>query len=124
MHRSPERRDLEGSSGVSIAATFCACLPLLSREIKDLAKYGAPAAVPASALVRAAYVEFDECGFEFNKEGQRALLFLITDDRGEATNILAWAPQLDRLESWHQTSLTRCEDETGAFGFGRYQSAM
>jgi hypothetical protein len=117
-------RNLERVSAASIVSTFCASLPLLPREINELAKYGTPDTVPAAAPVRAAYVAFDESGFEFNREGVRALLFLTTDDRGEATNIIAWAPQLSRLESWHRTASRHPGNEPGISSFRRYQSAI
>jgi hypothetical protein len=58
------------------------------------------------APVRVGYVVFDEARFDFARhgnnevEGVRAFLFLILDQKGEAQDIVAWAPLLNRLSAW------------------------
>jgi hypothetical protein len=71
----------------------------------ELGRYGAPASVPASAPVLAGYVEFGELGFEFrrpgiNQGGVRAFLFLVFDENGRPSDIIAWAPLINRLAFW------------------------
>ncbi|ANY85144.1 hypothetical protein BB934_43900 (plasmid) [Microvirga ossetica] len=95
------------ASSVQIAGAFWTSQDLLRREPDELARYGVPLpSLLGSAPIRAGYVVFDEAGFEFCRhdnnemEGVRAFLFLILDKQGEAQDIIAWAPQLNRLSAW------------------------
>ncbi|KFG67143.1 hypothetical protein [Microvirga sp. BSC39] len=95
------------TSSAQIAGAFWASQDLLRRERGELARYGAPLPTLLSpAPVRAGYVVFDDAGFDFcghgNNEvdGARAFLFLILDKQREAQDIIAWAPQLNRLSAW------------------------
>lgn len=108
------------STTASIAAAFYNNEELLRREIEELAREGTPASIPASASVLAGYVEFDQSGFEFHAPGinevggVRAFLFLICDCYGNPKDIVAWAPLISRLESWHGTSrLVEAEKAAG-----------
>lgn len=66
--------------------------------------------------VKAGYVLFDELGFEFEQhdkhgtEGVRAFLFLITDSRGVARDVVAWAPKLGKLTTWLNRAWALGED--------------
>lgn len=95
------------ASSAQIAGAFWTSQDLLRRERDELARYGVPMpSLLGSALVRAGYVVFDEHGFDLcrhsNSEvvGVRAFLFLVLDQQGEAQDIIAWAPQLNRLSAW------------------------
>lgn len=95
------------SRSAQIAAIFWSSGELWSREARDLAHHGPPPALRnMSGPVRADFVVFERNGFVLEHhstkqgEGVRAFLFLHTDEDGEALNIIAWVPQLNRFSTW------------------------
>lgn len=105
-------------SAVNVAATFWSSGELWPREAADLARYGVPLALRTmSGPVRADFVVLEPNGFVLerhstrNGEGVRAFLFLHTNEDGEALNIIAWVPQLNRFSTWGGDGPTNDEIE-------------
>ena len=75
-------------------------LCVLDREW--LADRGVPSpAITEPWPIRSARVKFDGLhGFDFNTEGDQALIFK-AEDRGEQTDFVAWEPRTGNLASWY-----------------------
>ncbi|WP_262299650.1 hypothetical protein [Microvirga sesbaniae] len=98
---------LSPSSPARTAGTFNAISNLLPREVTEMERLGIPAdALAGPTPVKASYIVFDNGGFEFEHhhkhgvEGVRAFLFLVSDSLGLARDVVAWAPQMNRLATW------------------------
>jgi hypothetical protein len=110
------------SKAAHITAIFWASSDNLRlREIKDLERYGVPPALRGFEPIRAGYVMFEELGFEFKKGGVRAFLFLITNERGEVLDIVAWAPLLNHCATWGGNYRGAREDTTVNSASGAHQ---
>ncbi len=110
------------SKSTQIAAIFWSSGELWSREARDLAHHGAPPALRnMSGPVRADFVVFEPNGFVLERhstkkgEGVRAFLFLHTDEDGEALNIIAWVPQLNRFSTWGGDDSAIDEEQVTSF---------
>lgn len=83
---------------------------LTTREHEDLDRHGVPAtALREPTPVRAGHVEFLPGGrFEFEQHRRlsievkavRAFLILIEDEMGDAIDIAAWSPHLEKVALW------------------------
>ncbi len=93
-----------------IAGTFHANFTLSPRERGEFAKLGVTdEMLDADPPVRAGYISFlDADRFEFEQHRRvtlslrtvRAYLLLADDIHGEAEDIVAWLPGLDRIATW------------------------
>jgi hypothetical protein len=100
-----------------LAHTFGANPNLLPHEVDQLERMGIPTDALAGPIsVKAGRVVFDDLGFEFEqhdkheKEGVRAVLFLITDSHGNARDVVAWVPKLDKRTAWLNRAWALGED--------------
>ncbi|MBM1169912.1 hypothetical protein [Microvirga arabica] len=112
------------SNSEHLTTIFATSHPLLPREVKELAKYGPPVGVPASAPTRAGFGEFTDHGFQLKEGGVRALLFLIINKRGKVIGILAWAPLIGRLSPLHRNSSVFTERKTVRSNLGTNRSGI
>jgi hypothetical protein len=119
MPRNPSAH-VRRFSATKTAAIFWNSGEVWQREADDLARYGAPPALrKLSVPVRADFIVLEQNGFVLERdspkkgEGVRAFLFLLTDEDGEALNIIAWVPQLNRFSTWIGHDPADDEDEAG-----------
>ncbi|GEO18619.1 hypothetical protein [Microvirga aerophila] len=120
---SAQLSQTDGRAGVitptRTAGTFDASNNLRPSDVAALVEMGIPPDTLAGPVpVRAGHVVFDALGFEFDhhtkngEEGVRAYLFLITDHQGVARDVVAWAPTLNKIETWLGRAWALGEEQT------------
>lgn len=119
MLRNPSAQ-VRRYSAATVAAVFWSSGELWQREAKDLARHGAPPALrKMSDPVRADFVVLEQNRFVLERdstqkgEGVRAFLFLLTDEDGEALDIVAWVPLLNCFSTWIGNDPADYARETG-----------
>lgn len=100
--------DLPSFSPARISGTWASHGELLPREINELQRQGVtPLALTYPHPIRAGYVcwmtpdRFEpESWAPHSRKAERAFLFLVRDGSGDAVDVVAWAPQTERIGTW------------------------
>jgi hypothetical protein len=91
-------RDSE-TQEISLAAYHRALPEPTDDEIRWLLDQGIDGdAMALPYAIRSSWVRFDRTTFDFNKDGEKAIIFRAVD--GEAVDLIAWQPRTGKITSW------------------------